>query len=294
MPRPWRLIDSGIASGALNMAIDGLLLERIATHESPVLRFYTWHPPAVSIGYNQSAATALDLVKCRQQGIDVVTRPSGGRAVLHWNELTYSLLWPENEPFAGGVSESCRRIGQCLVEGLRLFGVDAEIESGDRPRSPSRGRPRSPSRDRPRSPSRDRPRSPSRASATSRQPCFASTSRWEVKCGGKKLIGSAQRRTRGGVLQHGSLLLGPEHLRLAELMRDGSTALPRTSTYLGHWVEDIDTGGLTDCLVEGFVRTMGVSMERTRLSSEETATAVERANRFSAVSQLPEPAGLSS
>jgi lipoate-protein ligase A len=270
VPRPWRLIDSGIATGALNMAIDGLLLERTATSESPVLRFYTWDPPAVSIGYNQTAATALDLVKCRQHGIDVVTRPSGGRAVLHWNELTYSLLWPENEPFAGGVSESCRRIGQCLVEGLRQFGVDAVLEPGDRPGSPPR------------------------ASTAARQPCFASTSRWEVKCGGKKLIGSAQRRTRGGVLQHGSLLLGPEHLRLSELMRGGSTALPRTSTYLGHWVEQIDTGALTDCLVEGFVRTMGVSMEKTTLSSEETATARERAVPFSAVSPLPEPAGSSS
>jgi lipoate-protein ligase A len=252
------LINSGISTGAANMAVDDLLLERVSeTGCSPVLRFYGWHPPAVSIGYNQSATNELDLARCRQERIDVVTRPSGGRAVLHWNELTYSLLWPDTEPaLAGGISASSRNIGQSLVEGLRLFGVVADLEPGE----PMRGG--------------------SFVAKSVKGPCFASTSRWEVKCGGKKLVGSAQRRIRGGVLQHGSLLLGPEHELLGELMRTGH-ALPRTSTHLSRWVEDIDLAHLRVCLVEGFVRTLGVCLEHDDLSCDEVAAAAKREHRFS-------------
>lgn len=256
MSGPWRLIQSGTSTGADNMAVDGLLLERVAgSDSSPVLRFYAWHPPAVSIGYNQSALKELDLAKCKHQRIDVVTRPSGGRSVLHWNELTYSLLWPDDEPvLAGGISASSHRIGQSLVEGLGLFGVAAELEPGARTRGGS--------------------------ASSAKGPCFASTSRWEVKCGGKKLVGSAQRRIRGGVLQHGSLLLGPEHERLAELMQT-SHVLPHTSTHLSRWIDDIDLVRLKECLVEGFERILGVQLQPADLSYEETATAAKRAHRFS-------------
>ena len=259
MSRPWRTIDSGLSTGAHNMAVDELLLTRVAeSGGAPVLRFYTWRPPAVSIGSNQTAATELDLARCSQQGIDVVRRPSGGRAVLHWNELTYSLLWIEDEPsLAGGVSESCRRIGECLVAGLQLFGVAAELEQGDRGRGGA-----------------------APTSAASKGPCFASTSRWEITCGGKKLVGSAQRRIRGGVLQHGSLLLGPEHLRLGDLMRTDHV-LPQTSTHLACWVNHIDLEQLMESLLEGFARTLDVDLEPTALSPEETATAAQRAHRFS-------------
>ncbi len=260
MSGPWRLIQSGISTGADNMAVDGMLLERVAeSGNPPVLRFYAWHPPAVSIGYNQSAPTELDLARCRQEGIDVVTRPSGGRAVLHWNELTYSLSWSDDEPaLAGGVSASSRRVGQSLVDGLRSFGVAAELEPGESTRGGSS------------------------VVSSSKGPCFASTSRWEVKCGGKKLVGSAQRRIRGGVLQHGSVLLGPEHERLSELMHTGH-ALPQTSTHLSRWVDDIDLARLSASLVEGFERTLGVRLEPADLSCQETATAAERAHRFSVV-----------
>ena len=267
MSRPWRFIDYGSSTGAHNMAVDELLLERVATR-APVLRLYGWRPPAVSIGYNQSAATELDLERCRREGIDVVARPSGGRAVLHWNELTYSLLWAEDEPtLAGDVTASCRTIGECLVAGLRLFGVEAELEQGDRARAVSGAR---------------KPGS----TPVSKGPCFASASRWEVTCGGKKLIGSAQRRTRGGALQHGSLLLGPEHLYLAALARAGGE-LGRTSTHLAEWVTPIDMARLTDCVVEGFSRTLGVSMRCAPLTAEEDATAAQRTQRFAAMPPQP-------
>jgi len=257
--RRWRLIHTGDSTGARNMAVDDLLLEQVAqTAGTPVLRFYGWAPPAVSIGYNQSAAGELDLARCQREGIDVVTRPSGGRAVLHWNELTYSLLWPDNEPaLAGGVSASCQRVGQSLALGLRLFGVGAELEPGD-----------------------VKKRMGSFPEAA-RGLCFASTSRWEVKCGGKKLVGSAQRRVRGGALQHGSLLLGPEHEHLSQLMCTGN-ALPRTSTHLGHWVKDIEPVRLRECLVAGFEQTLGVHFEQGGLSSWEATAAAKRVDRFAA------------
>lgn len=248
------------------MAVDELLLERVAT-QAPVLRLYGWQPPAISVGYNQSAAAELDLDKCRQDGIDVVVRPSGGRAVLHWNELTYSLAWADDEPaLVGGISASSQTVGNCLVAGLQLYGLDAELHPGDRARATPTRTPRD---------------AGAGGHSIPKAPCFASTSRWEVTCGGKKLIGSAQRRTRGGALQHGSLLLGPEHLRLSEWSCFGAE-LEGTSTCLSRWTTPVDEVRLTECLVEGFSQTLGVRLRRTTMSAEETATAARRASRFAA------------
>jgi lipoate-protein ligase A len=182
MTRRFRYIDSGPASGAENMTLDERLLEDMALHGGvPVLRFYTWDPPAVSLGRFQPEATSVDRAACRDRGIDVVRRVTGGRAVLHHRELTYSIVSPvESGLFPNDVIGSYKVIAQGLLAGLRLLGVPAEMAG------PSVTAVR---------PDGDLPA------------CFATPSQYELLVNGRKIIGSAQRRLPGAFLQHGSILI---------------------------------------------------------------------------------------
>ncbi len=188
----WRLIDSGWNTGAFNMAFDEQLARGVACGASaPTLRFFQWRPFCISLGRNQKWSD-IDHDRCRREGVDVVHRPTGGRAILHAEELTYSVVF-RDEP-ERSIEETHYRIGCALAEGLRSVGVPAELnrEQADL---------------------RSWYRHPSSAS------CFASTARHEIQVEGRKIVGSAQRRYPGAVLQHGSILLGPAHLKLPEFLR---------------------------------------------------------------------------
>ena len=166
----WRYLDTGASSGTFNMALDEMLVDQVEAGHGPILRFYEWSPPAVSFGYAQDPEKEVDLDICRELGVDLVRRPTGGRAVLHWEELTYSVICPIDDVRVGGrIEDTYKRIGECLVSGLRGYGVEVELE---------RAQVRQP-----------RPRGESAA-----LPCFSSIARWEIKCQGRKLVGSAQRR----------------------------------------------------------------------------------------------------
>ncbi len=251
----WRFLATGHGNGAFNMAVDEVLLGGVNKGRTePVFRVFGWDPPALSLGYGQEVCRELDLEKCRRAGIDIVRRPSGGRAVLHWEELTYSAIWPAGDPVLGGnISETFHRIGQCLVEGLRIFGVEAVLEKSN-------------------------PRSGGARRAASTAPCFSSISRWEVKCKGRKLIGSAQRRVRQAVLQHGSLLIGEQHKKLLDLLpltmdsvRQALVRqLDRGSIHLrGCTPRQINFDELAACLVQGFSHCLKVEMRPGVLSAEE-------------------------
>ena len=150
------------------MAVDDVLLDAARAGGGPILRTYGWSPPAVSLGFGQRAHEAVDVHRCRELGIDVVRRPTGGRAVLHWKEITYSFHCAEGQgPAAHALPEACRILGECLAEGLRRGGVEVELAPGGRPGG--------------------------RHGA-----CFASASRWELTCGGRKLVGSAPAAHEGG------------------------------------------------------------------------------------------------
>ena len=197
----WSFIDTGVGSGAYNMAVDEVLLDDCANRDGgPYLRLFGWNPPTVSLGFGQDIECELDLEECRWMGVDVVRRPTGGRAVLHWGELTYSVVCATAAGAVGeDVGEVYHTIGCCLVRGLRQLGVEAVLERAGAQRH-------------------------DRQAAEASRPCFSSISRWEVKCGGRKLVGSAQRRLKKAVLQHGSLLLDSRHERLLELMPAGDRA----------------------------------------------------------------------
>lgn len=163
------------------MAIDEAILEAVGSGAAPpTLRLYAWEPACLSIGYAQPLADASQLA-LRRLGWHLVRRPTGGRAILHVDELTYAVAAPPHEPrLAGGVLESYRRLAQALLAALRLLGLPAR-SLAEPPASPY--------------PPHENP------------VCFEAPSNYEIVAHGKKLIGSAQARRKEGVLQHGSLPL---------------------------------------------------------------------------------------
>jgi len=198
-PPTWRFLDSGAADGASNMALDEAIMRAVAAGRvPPTLRVYAWQPPCLSLGRFQALEQQVDVAACQRQGIDVVRRPSGGGAVLHDRELTYSLTAPESDPrVAGSVVESYRRISAGLVQGLARLGVTAELAEPAEQRNPF-----------------------SRRKRGSASPvCFEAPSDYEVLVGGRKLVGSAQVRQGGVLLQHGSILLDVDVLKLVSVFQ---------------------------------------------------------------------------
>lgn len=186
----WRLLDTPPAPGAWNMAMDEALADGVREGGAPVLRLYRWSPPCLSLGRNQPAAGRYDEEALRRRGIDVVRRPTGGRAVLHSRELTYSVA--VGEETLGSPRAAYATINRALVAGLRRLGVAAQLQ----------------------------PRTADRAPVPSLSPCFRDPVEGEVVAAGRKLVGSAQRRDRGVLLQHGSLLLDDDQDVVRALLRD--------------------------------------------------------------------------
>ncbi len=175
----WRLITDPALPGVVNMARDLAILEQVAAGEAPpTLRFYSWSPPAISLGHFQQEEDIVDTGACRRLGIEIVRRPTGGRALLHHRELTYSVVLPETHPLLPkGVLLSYRLLSTAIVSGLQRLGINAEMAPGE-----SRG--------------------PGLAPGS----CFDTPSAYEVQVAGKKVAGSAQLRRDGVLLQHGSIL----------------------------------------------------------------------------------------
>lgn len=190
----WRLIIDPPLTARVNMQKDLDLLAEVGAKKSlPVLRFYRWSPPAVSLGFFQKEEEVVNSEACQSLGLDVVKRPTGGRAVIHHEELTYSMIVPENHPFVkkGGVLEVYKKISTGLVEAFLLLGIKAVMAP----------------------PQSNRP-------GLAAGSCFDTPSDYEIQVAGKKVVGSAQLRRRGIILQHGSILLRlPEKLYKEALLK---------------------------------------------------------------------------
>ncbi|NWF69591.1 MAG: lipoate--protein ligase family protein [Chloroflexi bacterium] len=195
MARQWHLINDSPPpghSGAYNMGVDEALLRAVARGDwPPTLRLYAWSPPCLSLGQGQGLAE-VDSERLAALGWGLVRRPSGGRAILHTDELTYSVALPGDHPLvAGDVVESYRRISAALLRALRQLGAQPEAE-----RAETRG-------------------------VHQGAVCFERPSHYEITVGGRKLIGSAQVRRKehgGGVLQHGTLPLYGDIARICEAL----------------------------------------------------------------------------
>ena len=186
-----RILTTPGCSAAWNMAVDEVLLDSCRRDPGTMtLRIYSWRPPAVSLGYGQDVEGEIDPGQCDRHGIGLVRRITGGRAVLHDEELTYSLVAQESHPALGGPSGvMIRRVSEALIGTLRQFGIPCELAPDA-----------------------------SCGMGGKSDVCFTATGRYEITVRGRKLAGNAQRRSGGRVLQHGSILLGPGHRRLPLLM----------------------------------------------------------------------------
>lgn len=254
----WRLLITPATRGAWNMAVDEAILENLqAGSGKPVttLRLYAWDPACLSLGHAQPIAD-VDLPRLHQRGWEVVRRATGGRAILHTDELTYSVIGPAAEPvLAGGVLESYNRIARALLLALRELGVPVEIKE-EKPAE----------------------------NGVPNPVCFEVPSTYEITVNGKKLIGSAQARKKEGVLQHGSLPLTGDLTRICQaLVFENESARADASNRLLQRATTVETAlGRTipwetasEAFIHAFERQFGICFERGELSEKELSRAEE-------------------
>jgi lipoate-protein ligase A len=250
----WRLLVDPPAQGAWNMAVDESLLEHTGRGESlPTLRLYAWEPACLSLGYAQPFAD-VDTVRLRERGWDVVRRPTGGRAILHTDELTYSITAPLDEPrVLGTVLESYNRLAGALVAAVRSLGIPVEMKDHIPGQNGAQG-----------------------------PVCFEVPSAYEITVGGKKLIGSAQARRREGVLQHGTLPLYGDLGRITEALvfpdesaRAAAAAKlwSRATTVEAVLDRKIEWKTAAQAFVHAFESELNINFERAEISAAENTRA---------------------
>ena len=236
-PRPrWELIIDGPATGEENMARDRQLLDELVAGTRPAtLRFYAWQPACISLGVGQRE-DILDPERVAGAGLDVVRRPTGGQALLHDHEVTYSVVASQQDPVVGGpLLHTYHAVTNAFLRGLAAIGVSAAGAPCE-------------------------PRPPLGLTPV----CFASASAEEILVGGRKLLASAQWRSRGAFLQHGSLLLEDRQRELPGFMRHRAAQLLQPmSISLSELLPEVPpTPVLIEAIVAGFQDALGIEFVR--------------------------------
>lgn len=247
------------------MGSDQALLELSGESARPVMRVYQWDPWCISLGYHQ-AADSLDMAACAADGIDVVRRPTGGRAVYHAREVTYAVVIPKESAFyRENLTELYTLISEGLAGGIRLLGVSAELQKRHVDLNTHYKKSMSVS-------------------------CFSAAARNEVLVAGKKLIGSAQRHLSWGMLQHGSILSGQAHLDLSRYLAGNSphdqerlrSIIAKKTITLGQCLEQepaVET--VAAALRKGMETLLGITFTDSAMTAAESARARELRERFS-------------
>jgi lipoyl(octanoyl) transferase len=255
--KTWQLIvESAPLPGSWNMAVDEFLFRQAERTPRTFLRFYQWERPTASLGYSQDAGRVVDAVFCAAHGIDIVRRITGGKLVLHDREVTYAVASSDTEAFGATLHDSYQRISRALLKGLAIMGLSARLAET----SP-----------------------PSYIKGT--MPCFAFPARDEIEIGGKKIVGSAQKRTGTLFLQHGSIPLEKDEALLAAVSKPGESeeegaGMTSLSEALGR---PLDFDGAVGPLVQGFADFFGVSFERFALApADREAVRVLQASKYAA------------
>ncbi len=246
------------------MAVDEVLFRRVEAAPATYLRFYQWDRPTASLGYSQAAARVVDAEFCRRRGVGIVRRITGGKLVLHDREVTYAVASSDAETFTETLRDSYRLISQALVRGLALMGLGSKMAEAS-PEAYVRGT----------------------------MPCFALPARDEIEIGGRKIIGSAQKRTGSAFLQHGSIPLEKDEDLLAAVSAPAGGASPATGTppqgnsgmtslsdALGRPVE---FGWAVERFCRGFAEKFGVGLEPFELGPDDLREAAAlRDSRYAA------------
>ncbi len=241
----WRLLNTHHLDGARNMAIDEAISRAVqANLVPPTLRFFGWQPACLSLGQAQPGGD-VDQAACRAAGVDVVRRPTGGRAILHTDELTYSVIAPEREPrVAGSLVESYRRLSEGLLAGLLSMGVPTQqVERPDQRDQGNQG-----------------------------PVCFEVPSNYEIVFGGKKLVGSAQMRKSGVVLQHGAIPLRGDIARISLYLTqhpDPERVRQRAITVEGAIGRVVEFEAAAQFMGQGFAHALNLQLEPGELTPQE-------------------------
>ena len=239
----WDLILDDELDGTSNMAIDSAMLDEVEESPDPktIVRFYRWRQPTVSLGRNQKIETAVDELFCAEQGIDIVHRPTGGRAVLHDDELTYAVASNDSTTFGDTIYANYKSVSEALCAGFNRVGVPAILAPETR-------------------------KVVAHVSGND-LPCFMSPSRYELTVQGRKIVGSAQRRLRRSFLQHGSMPIRCDRETLARVTRMADPA-PLYAEMAG--IEEFlacrpTIGELTSALVGSFQEHFAIDFRQSRV-----------------------------
>ena len=239
-----RLVDSGFGDAFTNMAIDEGLAQLC---KEPILRFYQWSPKAVSLGYNQKISD-ININYCKKNDIDIVRRITGGKAVLHDKELTYSFIVPEKLNLVPrDINESFKKIAGVLIFGLSQVGINAELQ-----------------------------KKPERISTPV---CFNSSNWYELTVEGKKISGSAQRRIKGILLQHGSILLDfdtKENVKIFTTQDSKATETQfndKITSIKSQLQKPVSINSLKKGIEEGFSGQFEFKIYKSKLTTQETILA---------------------
>lgn len=240
----WRLLCDPALPGPWNMAVDLAVLEAYRQGAAlPTLRLYDWAEPTLSLGYAQPERD-VDRAACARQGVRLVRRPTGGRAVLHGaGDVTYAVVASGAEGFADNVAGSYARIAQALVMGFGSLGLSLRVAPGER-------------------------------SNGTTSACFGSSTRADMLASGRKLVGSAQLRRDGGFLQHGAVMLTQEPEAIAPLLvaAQAPGGMTNLASQLGR---NPDPEEVRQAVVAGFEAAFGIRFERLGLSPAEVCRARE-------------------
>jgi lipoate-protein ligase A len=259
-----RIIDDVPRSAAFNMAADLHLLSLCESVRAVFVRMYTWERPSITLGTMEKAEPTLDRAALRRRGVEWIRRPTGGRSVLHDGDITYSCIFSSGVAGMGAtLMETYEMISRCLMAGLTCAGIRCSTDDSPPDTRMSRSR--------------------------AKLPCFLSPNRHEIMASGKKLVGSAQKRTARSVLQHGSVPLTPafrnlpDFLQLDRGQREAQKLLlAEKCVCMQELVRDLDERKFRECLISGFCATLPFAATRLVWTQDEmdAITAIAESPEF--------------
>jgi lipoate-protein ligase A len=240
--KSWQLIvEPEPLAGSWNMAVDEHLYNLAASSPRTFVRFYQWARPTASLGYSQDASKVVDSAFCTAHGIDIVRRMTGGKLVLHHREVTYSVASSDASVFTETLRGSYQLISRALLRGLAIMGIRARLAETSPP-----------------------------AYVKGTMPCFAFPARDEIEIDGRKIVGSAQKRTGLLFLQHGSIPLEKDEALLAAVSRPGESEAGLGMTSLSEALSrPVDFDAAVGPLIQGFADLFGVAFGRYDLDPAE-------------------------